>query len=354
MNNKFNWAILTSVLLLFALSIALIFSLAPELLVSHLIYIVLGLLIFFILSRVDYQIFTRFHWPFFVFVLVLLAITFIFGSGARETVRWIKIGTYSFQPSEFAKPFLVLIFASFAAFSAWKFKELLIGLAILLLPAYLIFEQPDLSSSLVIICVWLGIAFLKADKKQVLFLTFFFLVLGSAAGLLLKDYQRERIATFLRPLEDPLGKGYHLIQATLAAGSGKFFGRGWFRGTQSHLRFLPERHTDFIFASFAEELGFVGSAALLIIYFILLNQILKIAKNSEDEFGGFICIGVFSLFFAQIVINIGMNLGLLPITGITLPLISSGGSSIVSLMACLGLVESVACRQRSNSSIQIR
>jgi rod shape determining protein RodA len=354
MTARFNWLIVTSVSILFILSSALILSLAPTLFSSHLVAIFIGILVFGFVSRIDYQIFNSLFVLFESLAIFFLGSSLLFGSLTRSTLRWIRIGSLTFQPSELVKPLLILSFASFASLGKWHFRKLLLSLALLFLPAFLIFQQPDLGSALVIGLVWLAIIFSKVNKKQAFFLSIFFLFSLLIGWFFLKSYQRERIFAFLNPLGDPLGQGYHLIQATIAAGSGKFFGRGLLRGTQSHLKFLPERHSDFIFASLAEELGFVGSSLLLLVYFLLLTQILKVARSSRDEFGTLICLGVFALFFAQVFINIGMNLGLLPITGITLPLVSSGGSSILSLMASLGLVEAVAGKSKAKKAIEIR
>jgi rod shape determining protein RodA len=354
MTKRFNWLILVLILALSIFSLALIFSLAPHLIVSQLIYILLGLVIFFLFSRLDYEIFRHFHWFLFIFVILFLASTFVFGRLTRGTLRWIKIGPLTFQPSELVKPVLILTFASFVSLKDWNFKRLISGLILLLIPAYLIFQQPDLGSTLVVGLIWLAIFSLRLDKKQTVFLSVFFLAGLLAAGFFLRTYQKERLSSFLDPFEDPLGRGYHLIQATIAAGSGKFFGRGLLRGTQSHLEFLPERHSDFIFASLAEELGFFGSTIVILTYFLLLAQILKTAKEAQDNFGTFICVGVFALFAAQFFINVGMNLGMLPITGITLPLISSGGSSVVTSMISLGLTESVFRKIRAKGSIEIK
>ncbi|MBN1263345.1 MAG: rod shape-determining protein RodA [Candidatus Pacebacteria bacterium] len=354
MSSGFNWLILVLVIILFIFSLALIFSLAPADLAFHALSVLIGLIGFGVASRIDYRLLDRFSgWLFFLTSSFLL-ITLFLGSRTRQTLRWIKLGSLTFQPSEIVKPFLILIFASLAARSNWSFKDFLISLAALILPAFLIFRQPDLSSALMIALVWLVIFVFRLNKKQLILLGFISLVGILGGKFILKDYQADRIFGFLNPQEDPLGINYHLIQSRIAAGSGKFFGRGLFRGTQSHLRFLPERQSDFIFASLAEELGFVGSISLLTIYFFLLAQILKTARRASDEFGFFICLGVFGLFFGQIFINVGMNLGLLPVTGITLPLISSGGSSILGLMMGLGLVESVAGRVKPERWIEIK
>jgi rod shape determining protein RodA len=354
MTRGFNWLILVSVVIFFIFSLALIFDLAPHLFLPQLIFVLGGLAVFFIFARLDYQIFKGFFAPLFFLAMALLILPFVFGSWTRATRRWIKIGSLAFQPSELTKPLLILVFASLASFRDWQLKDLMLALIFLLLPAFLIFQQPDLGSSLVVFFVWLAIVWFKIKKKQAFFLLAIFGLSLFMGWVFLRDYQKDRLYAFLNPLEDPLGKGYHLIQAEIAAGSGKFLGKGLLKGTQSHLKFLPERHSDFIFASLSEELGFLGSTILLLVYFLLLAQILKIAKNAPDEFGTLVCLGVFALFLVQVFINIGMNLGLLPITGITLPLVSSGGSSIMALMISLGLVESVAQRSKTPEPIEIR
>ncbi|HUW21973.1 MAG TPA: FtsW/RodA/SpoVE family cell cycle protein [Candidatus Bathyarchaeia archaeon] len=346
--------IIVSIFIVFVLSIAVLSSLEPQILPLQVLFMVIGLMVFIIFSLLDYQIFSRLYLPLFILISLFLISGFIFGSRTRETLRWIRIGSFTIQPSELVKPFLILAFASFVSQGTWRFRRLLLTLIFLFLPAYLVFQQPDLGSSLVIVLVWLLIVSFKVDRKQTLFLLIFFLSGLFLTWNILRDYQKVRIQTFFKPLDDPLGKGYHLIQAKITAGSGKFSGRGLFHGTQSYLKFLPERTSDFIFASLAEELGFLGCFILLAVYYYVLMQILKIADNAQDEFGTLICVGVFGLIFSQIVINVGMNLGLMPITGITLPFVSSGGSSIVALMTSLGLVESVARRAKKRRLIEIK
>ncbi len=347
-----SWSLLAFLLVLLVIHLGLIFSLAPTLFSSQLLYCFFSLLAFFIFSRLDYRLFFRFHFVFLLLANLLLVVNFFLASRTRATLRWINLGFFNLQLSEALKPVFILAFASFA-FGPWSFKKLLFSLGLMALPAFLVLQQPDLGSALLIGAIWLGIVFLKINWRQIAFLALFFLVVGLGGWSVLKDYQQQRLWSFLNPTADPLGSGYHLIQATIAAGSGRLFGRGFLRGTQSHLHFLPERHNDFIFASLCEELGFLGAFFLLLVYFLLLCQILKTAKNIDDEFGALICAGVFSLLLAQIVINTGMNLGLLPITGLTLPFISSGGSSLLALSACLGLVGSVARQGRLPKPIQI-
>jgi len=216
----------------------------------------------------------------------------------------------------------------------------------------LIFLQPDLGSSLVVFIFWLGIAFAAGIPKRLIAgLGLVAAALFPLSWLILKQYQKERIFSFLNPFSDPLGSGYNMIQAMVAVGSGQWLGRGLGRGTQSHLMFLPERHSDFIFASLAEELGFLGGFLLIIVYAFLLWRLLKIASQAKEKYGVLICLGVFSMIFVQVLINIGMNLGLVPVTGITLPLISSGGSSLLATVISLGIVQNIARVKNESQSL---
>ena len=236
-----------------------------------------------------------------------------------------------------------------------RFKDILFFLFLLLLPVLLIFKQPDLGSALVVLVFGLSIMFAKGIKK-IYFIAgavFLLLFLPLSWGLL-KPYQQQRIFSFLNPQHDPLGSGYHLIQAQIAVGSGLFLGRGLGRGSQSQLQFLPERHSDFIFASLSEELGFLGASFLLLAFFFLLQQIFKISQKSQTEFGALVCLGSGVLLFFQTGVNVGMNLGIMPITGITLPLVSYGGSSLLSTSIILGLIQAAAKNLKRDSMIEIK
>lgn len=353
---NFDWLIVLAMIVLLLLSLTMVGSVATRLLPQQALYTLFGLFLFFLVSQLDYRIFERLTLLLFLFSLFGLFSTFLFGHLTRGSVRWIQVGGFTLQPSELVKPFLILIFASFASsHQTLNLKSLILNFLLLLFPAFLIFRQPDLGSSLVVILVWgaivfsSGIAWRWIVSGGILTATFLPFI-----WRLLKSYQKERIYTFLRPFSDPLGAGYNMIQSIVAIGSGQLVGRGLGRGTQSHLRFLPERHTDFIFASLAEELGFLGAGLLILAYGLLLWRILRVGQESSDSFGFLICIGAFTLIFSQTFINIGMNLGLVPITGITLPLVSSGGSSLVATMISLGLVESVARLAKPREGIEIR
>lgn len=218
---------------------------------------------------------------------------------------------------------------------------------------FMIFIQPDLGTSLTILAIWLGmLASSNISWKKTFILMLIGLMTLPTTWFFLHDYQRERLLSFAAPQQDPQGIGFHVIQSTIAVGSGGVFGRGLGRGTQSRLQFLPEFRTDFIFAFIAEELGFLGSTIILILYAIILVLIFRILIKTRERFGELVCVGVLSMLFIQIFINVGMNLGILPITGITLPLLSYGGSSLISTLICLGLVASVAKFSLKKKSVE--
>lgn len=331
--------VLISFFILFSLSLTMIWSLSPQLFLHQLLFIIIGLILFFFFSRIDGEAFRGFSWLVYLLSLVFLFSTFIFGQITRGAVRWIEVGAFTFQPSELIKPFVIFFFACFLAeIDKIDLKALFLSFLLLLPPLFLVFIQPDLGSSLVILVSWLGIVF--AGGLNFLLLlggSFLFLILTPLFWFLMKSYQRERILSFLNPYKDPLKTGYHVIQSMIAVGSGGLFGRGLGRGSQSQLLFLPERQTDFIFASLVEELGFVGGCLLLLAYGLLFYRILKIGLRSTSRLTQLFCLGFFSQMIFQVFVNIGMNMGMVPITGVTLPLVSYGGSSLVATMIGLGI-----------------
>ncbi len=344
------------ILLIIIFSLTTLFSIKPDYLPQQISHLAIGLGLFFLFSIIDYKLFKGFKIHLFILCLIFLASTLVLGNITRGAVRWIQIFNFTLQPSELTKPFLILVFALQAANSDLRSpKNFLLTFLFFLVPAFLIFVQPAFGNSVILFLVWLAIVFPSGINP-----VYPFSLLASIAISMpllwqfLKEYQKQRILSFLDPQRDPLGAGYNLIQSTIAVGAGQLLGRGLGQGTQSHLRFLPERHTDFIFASFAEEFGLLGSSVLLIAYFLVLLRILLIAQKTEDNFATLVCLGVFVLLLSHIFINIGMNLGLLPITGITLPLFSSGGSSLVSIFICLGLVESVSRYKKPPKALQIK
>jgi rod shape determining protein RodA len=321
----------------------MIWSLAPELLFHQLIFVVIGLVLLIIFSQIDIEVIGSFSWLIYLFSVIFLVSTFVFGRVSRGAVRWIEIGNFTLQPSELVKPLVILFFASFLAKIDPKEVKRVIGSLILLLPIFfLVLNQPDLGSSLLIFISWLGVV--VASGLSLVYLAggaALLAIFSPLIWLFLKDYQKERILSFLNPYQDPLKTGYHVIQSMITVGSGGIFGWGLGKGGQSQLLFLPERHTDFIFASLSEEIGFLGGLLLLVAYALLFFRILKIAQVSSSGTGRLFCLGFFSQLLFQVFVNIGMNMGMVPITGITLPLVSYGGSSLVATMVGLGMVMSV-------------
>ncbi len=345
----FDWLLFGAILILTILGLVINNFLVPSLFPQQLFYVFLGLIFFFLFALIDFRIWEKLGSFWFLGSIIFLLTPLIFGMVTRGALRWVKIGPFTLQPSEIVKPFLVIFFASFFGSSEkTSLREIFLGFLFLIIPAFLIFIQPDLGSSLVVAISWLGILFAAGVSLKIIFG-------GAGAGFLalpllwkffLKEYQRQRVLGFLSPWADPLGKGYNLIQSTIAVGAGQFFGRGLGRGTQSHLRFLPERHTDFIFASFAEDFGFFGVTILLFVFFVLLWRILRIGQKANSPFPFLFSCGAFSLIFFQVFLNIGMNIGILPIAGVPLPLVSYGGSSFLSTMIILGIMENICYNMR--------
>jgi rod shape-determining protein RodA len=285
-------------------------------------------------------------------VLLLIGVLF-FSPLTKGSHRWFDLGLFNFQPAEFTKIVMILVLARFfavhrGAINSWK--NIILSFIYTFIPIFLIAREPDLGSSIVVFTIWAGILLVsRVDKKVFLYLFLIFaLFSGVAWKYVLHDYQRHRIETFLDPNLDPQNKGYNVRQAIIAVGSGKVFGTGLGKGLQSQLRFLPERQTDFVFASAAEELGFLGTTVILVLYAILLYRLLVIYRLSRDDLSRFIIAGIFFMLFSQIVINIGMNIGIMPVTGIPLPMLSYGGSSLFTVAICMGIAEAVAIRAKSS------
>lgn len=318
-------------------------STSSELTLQTIFYIFLGILIFFLVKEVDYRIYQSLTTPLFIMGIAFIVLPYFFGEATRGAVRWINLGSFLIQPSELIKPILILFSANFfSKDEPLTLKKILKFVCIASIPLILVFKQPDLGSTIVYIFLF-GSIIVATGLKRIVLLT----GLVTALGILpvfwrfLKDYQQERILTFLNPSHDPLGAGYNAIQAEIAVGSGQVFGRGLGRGTQSHLNFLPEFHTDFVFATLSEELGLLGSMIILSAFGVLLWRIIKCGEKSADRFAYLVSIGVFAQIVIQVFINIGMNIGIVPITGITLPLVSYGGSSLMATMVGLGIIANI-------------
>lgn len=351
-----DWVILLSLLFLGLIGLFVLLTTSAGLFWQQLFFIIVGGVIIWVLSSLDPIILWWFA-PYGYVISILLLIASYFGEPIRGASRWIVIAGAQLQPSEIVKPLLILAFARAAVtYSPRIWKWLPLHFLIFALPFLLVFRQPDLGTSLVYATSWVAML-VAGGFPLVLF------ALGGTIATLgfplfwhaLAGYQKARIHTFLNPAIDPQGIGYNALQAMIAVGSGQFFGRGLGRGTQSHLRFLPEYHTDFIFATLVEELGFVGGFILLSLYGLLMWQLIKpyVRGLIGSPFVFFYTTGLFGILLTQVVINAGMNMGIIPVTGITLPFVSYGGSSILSLCVAFGFLLALRREANDNGSIAI-
>jgi len=307
-----------------------------------------GLFCMVVVMLPDYRYLKSLAWPLMCLTLILLAMVPIVGKSVYGAKRWLDLGAMSFQPSELAKISVLLLAARMLSEASGKLGWLgLLGvLAACLVPAAMIVVQPDLGSGLNIVLLLGGLILYRGLTGGV-FKTLIVAIpaIMPLAWRFLKPYQKQRILTFLNPENDPLGSGYHIIQSQIAVGSGKIWGKGYLEGSQSQLRFLPEKHTDFAVAVFSEEWGFIGVIVLLSLFAFFLLRIYVSARDAKDRFGSFLCAGVFFYFFWQITINIGMVIGLMPVVGIPLPFISYGGSATIVNFCLIGLVQNVSMRR---------
>lgn len=334
---RIDWWLVLPIILLLSLGLLILRSTAPEVFWYQLGFVVVGILVWIIVSAIDYKIFFAFWFWGYILSIILLLLPVIFGNYVRGSYRWISLGPILLQTSEIVKPVLLV----FMAMATQKWYKWLV-----IIPLLMIWRQPDLGSTLVLMA---GIATILASnqtlKKVILGFGAIILVFGLFAGLFLHGYQKDRLTTFINPYADPLDRGYHVIQSVIAVGSGGLWGRGLGRGTQSNLRFLPERHTDFIFATMAEDLGFAGGLIILTIYYFILSRLFTLIQQTQDRNSKLFLQGVLGMLTFQIFVNIGMNIGIAPVTGITLPFLSYGGSSIVSLMIIFGLSQSISSQK---------
>ena len=351
---SYDWSLVIITFVLSAIGLAAIYSVGLSRGGTSLVYVPTQLLAFAIGAAVFFMAgnfhVTRYHASarfFYVLSGLLLASVLWVGQTIRGTRGWFNFGSFSFQPTEFAKAAVILMLGFIASRVGRRFDRIqyiLFTGAVVALPTGLILIQPDLGSAMVMVGVWFGILSLTVLKKRYLAGLVLLSVALSVLGWLFffKPYQRDRLLTFLQPGRDPLGAGYNVTQSIVAVGAGQIFGRGLGFGSQSQLRFLPEAQTDFIFSVIAEELGLVGTTLVLGLYFLLLWRLITIARQCADDFGAYTVAGVALMFFIHMVLNIGAAIGLLPITGVPLPFLSYGGSSILVNFFLLGIVESVA------------
>jgi len=312
---------------------------------SHIYRFLVFFIIFLILSFLNIRIWFKSAYIFYFIVLLLLIGVSLFGVTASGSTRWINLFIFNLQPSELMKVALIIFLARFYNKIPFKdvnhIKFMIIPIFALFIPFALVLKQPDLGTAVLILITGLSVVWLSGFRiKFFAFSSIILVCLAPVVIAFLKPYQKLRILSFLNPERDPLGAGYQIIQSKIAIGSGGIFGKGYLLGSQSYLDYLPEKHTDFIFTLFSEEFGFVGSVFLLILYGLIIYRIIRIGLISRNSFSKLFCFGFAAAFFIYVAVNMSMVLGLLPIVGAPLPIMSYGGSSMLSMMIGLGIVMS--------------
>jgi len=351
---KMDGILLSCLLLLAALGMATLYAAVHtgglDIWYKQGIYWLAGLAVFLLMCLIPMRVIALMTWPLYLIVLLMLVLVPFFGDVHMGARRWLDLGVVNLQPSELMKWLLVLVLAYwFSMREAATWQSISVAMVCAALPAGLIVLQPDLGTSLVLLLAAMSVILAAGFPwKWVLGL----LMLSPFAAYTLwqnmYDYQKTRVLSFLNPEADPLGAGYHVIQSAIAIGSGGVLGKGYLEGSQSRLHFLPEQHTDFIFAVLAEEGGLLATAFLFVLYSILISRILMIALNAHSRFAGLVCVGIASIFFLYVFVNVGMVSGMLPVVGVPLPFISYGGSALLSMLAALGLVMRVAIESREH------
>ncbi len=353
----FDWTLLGITLLIATIGLINLYSTTSGMETSGLpfylkqmTWLLIGLIVMILITLIDYRTYSDFAYGIYFITFLLLLAVMAYGIITSGAQRWVRIGPISFQPSEFIKISLIIALAKFfkrpAGREGYSLKQLFIPFLLLIVPMMLILKQPDLGTAVILLLIFFSVLlFVKVRWSSLLMI-----VVGGASIVpllwrFLKEYQKKRILTFFNPEMDPLGAGYHLIQSKIAIGSGGILGKGFMKGTQSKLGFLPEQQTDFIFSALGEEWGLIGCFLLLALYFILILWGLRIAVQSKDRFSAILSFGVVAMLFWHIFINIGMVLGMMPVVGIPLPLLSYGGSFMVSTLIGIGLLLNVSMRR---------
>ena len=321
---------------------------------SHLYRFCIFFLLFIIISFVRINFWYKSAYPFYLIILILLISVHFFGITASGSTRWINLFIFNLQPSELMKIALIIFMARYynkrTLYDVNRLKFIFLPTFALFIPVALVITQPDLGTALLIAISGLAVIWLAGFKIKYFIYSFItFICLAPIAVAFLKPYQKLRILTFFNPERDPLGAGYQIIQSKIAVGSGGLLGKGFLRGSQSYLDYLPEKHTDFIFTLFSEEFGFIGSVSLLVIYALIIYRIISAGNLARNNFAKLYCYGFAAAFFIYVGVNMSMVLGLAPIVGAPLPIMSYGGSAMLSMMIGLGIV--MSCRVYSQDEV---
>ncbi len=349
----FDWITMTVALALALIGLASIYSATninhPEIYTKGTYWIILGVCAMLIAAVFDYELLADFAYLIYgASILLLIAVLFL---GHGDTNRWLDLGVFNVQPSEVAKLALVIILAKhFSSTPSHKaglgFRDLVIPGVMMIVPFLLVAKEPDLGTAMVMGLIFGSMVLVvKVRPRVIIGLTLMAAAVFPFAWKGLKAYQKARLLSFLTPGADPHGSGYHVMQSKIAIGSGGFFGKGFLKGTQGKLLFLPEHYTDFIFSVFAEEWGLIGSLVIVALFFILILRGLNTAEESKDRFGFLLALGISSIFFWHIIINLGMVSGLMPVVGVPLPFMSYGGSFMLTSMTAIGILLSIRMRR---------
>jgi len=348
-----NWKLVLAVLFLIVAGLTSLFSAAPSLFYKQLLWAILGFVVIFLMVRFDWRPYINYRGVIFglYFLLILLLIATYFMAPTVRGVRgWLSLGPLNFQAAEIAKLILIIFFAHFFSRQhkgIGRVSVLFASLFYFLIPGFLIAIQPDLGSALVLFCLWFGFLLVSGIKyRHLIFALIIFSILGMIIWQgVLRDYQKERILGFFFPEHDPLGINYSVIQSKTAIGSAGLFGKGFQQGGQVRLGFLPEAQTDFIFAAFVEEWGLLAGLVVVAAFAFIILEISRIGLIAENNFSRFICLGAAILLIIQFIFNIGSNLGLTPVIGVTLPFFSYGGSSLLINLVLIGIIQAILIRR---------
>ncbi len=349
---KLDWVLIAAALLLVSTGILALYSISMAGGVSETTHLkkqitslVIGLALMIFFALYDYRILNAHSTKlYFVALAVLMGVLF-FGTTIRGTTGWIGLGKFHIQPVEIVKIVIIIFLASFLSKKKTElsnFVRVAASIVLVGIPVFFILKQPDFGSSAIIISTWISMLLVSGvNKKNLFILAILFAGAVFSGSFFLKDYQKDRLVNFVNPYNDPRGSGYNVIQSIVAVGSGGLWGKGLGHGSQSQLNFLPEKHTDFIFAVIAEEMGLLGASLVLVLFGFLLYRIKETARLARDNFGYLLAVGIIAMLFSQILVNIGMNVGLVPVAGVPLPLISYGGSSLVIILTSIGITGSI-------------
>lgn len=350
---QLNWRLNCSVLFLSAMGLLSLLSTKPELFYKQLLWHLIGFILFFLIIRLDWRPLINYKGVIigiYIFVVLLLLATLAFAPVARGVRGWLEIGPFQFQASEFSKISLIIIFASFFSkkhIGIARVSNLITSFIYFIIPGFLVALQPDLGSALVLFAIWFGFLLVSGIRFRHLIASFliFIILIGFMWTSVFKEYQKERIFGVFFPEHDALGINYSVIQSKIAIGSAGLFGKGFNQGTQVQLGFLPESQTDFIFSAIIEEFGLIAGFLLIMVFLFLIFEIVKIGLNAENNFNRFVCLGAAIFFSVQLILNVGSNLGLTPVIGVTFPFLSYGGSSLLTNFAVIGIIQSIVLKK---------